>query len=136
MRVIVEHLGGTQFTIRARQHTVVCDQPIENAGFDEGMTPPELFLASLGACAGFYAAQYFRKYDLVPEGVLIHVSAEKEKNPARLDDFKVEVEVPSDLSETHRQGVEQAVSRCLIHNTLLHPPRISLKVVSGILTEA
>jgi organic hydroperoxide reductase OsmC/OhrA len=28
------------------------DQPVENGGHDEGMTPPELLLASLGSCAG------------------------------------------------------------------------------------
>jgi len=61
MEVIVEHLGGVQFEIKARQHRIACDQPAENGGFDEGMTPPELLLASLGSCAGFYAAQYLKK---------------------------------------------------------------------------
>lgn len=48
MEVRVEHLGGVQFEITARQHRIVSDQPAENGGFDEGMTPPELLLASLG----------------------------------------------------------------------------------------
>jgi putative redox protein len=39
-----------QFEIKTRTHSIVSDQPAENAGFDEGMTPPELLLASLGAC--------------------------------------------------------------------------------------
>jgi uncharacterized OsmC-like protein len=30
---------------------------VDTGGFDEGMTPPELLLTSLGSCAGFYAAQ-------------------------------------------------------------------------------
>jgi uncharacterized OsmC-like protein len=33
----------------------------EDGGFDEGMTPPELMLASLSACAGFYAADYLKR---------------------------------------------------------------------------
>ena len=61
MEVIVEHLGAVQFEIKARGHIIVTDQPRENGGFDEGMTPPELLLASLGSCAAFYAAQYLRK---------------------------------------------------------------------------
>ena len=43
MEVTVDHLGAVQFEIKARQHTIPCDQPPENGGFDEGMTPPELF---------------------------------------------------------------------------------------------
>ena len=49
MEITVEHLGAVQFEIRARQHTIVCDQPEASGGFDEGMTPPELMLASLGS---------------------------------------------------------------------------------------
>lgn len=136
MKVLVEHLGGVQFEITARQHKIACDQPLENGGFDEGMTPPELLLASLGSCAGFYAAQYLKKHDLAIEGTLVHVFADKAKNPPRLDDFQIEVEVPLVLSEEHRLGIEQAVRQCLIHNTLLHAPHISLAVKSAVLLSA
>jgi len=133
MEVTVEHLGGVQFEIKARQHRIACDQPNENGGFDEGMTPPELLLASLGSCAGFYAAQYLKKHDLAIEGTLVRVFADKAKNPPRLDDFQIDVEVPVALSEEHRLGIEQAVQHCLIHNTLLHPAHISLAVKSAVL---
>jgi hypothetical protein len=60
MEVSVEHLGSVQFEIKARQHTIECDQPPGNGGYDEGMTPPELLLASLGSCTGFYAVSISR----------------------------------------------------------------------------
>ena len=128
MEVTVEHLGAVQFAVKARGHEVVSDQPAENGGFDEGMTPPELFLSSLGSCAGFYAAQYLRKKGLATEGTVVRVFAEKAKNPSRLDNFKIEVDVPAALDEEHRKGVQDAVHHCLIHNTLQHPPTITLDV--------
>jgi uncharacterized OsmC-like protein len=67
MEITVNHLGDVQFEIKARQHTIVSDQPPENGGYDEGMTPPELMLASLGSCAGFYAAAYLKKHNLATE---------------------------------------------------------------------
>lgn len=135
MEVTVEHLGAVQFEIKARQHTIACDQPPESGGFDEGMTPPELLLAALGSCAGFYAAQYMRKHKLASEGTLVRVSAEKLKNPARMDNFNIEVEMPMELDDEHRKGVEQAVHHCLIHNTLLHPPQIAVQVKSAALAK-
>lgn len=51
---------------------------------DEGMTPPELFLSSLGSCAGFYTAQYLKKKGLTTEGTVVRVFANKVANPARL----------------------------------------------------
>jgi putative redox protein len=134
MEVTVDHLGAVQFEIHARQHTISCDQPVENGGFDEGMTPPELLLASLGSCAGFYAAQYLRKYKLATEGTRVLVTAEKAKGPARLDHFHIAVETPLELTEQHREGVERAVHHCLIHNTLLHPPQMSIEIKQAAVT--
>lgn len=128
MEVLVEHLGAVQFEIKARQHKIVCDQPPENGGFDEGMTPPELLLASLGSCAGFYAAQYLKKHNLAGEGTRVRVTADKVKDPARMDNFRIEVEVPLAFTEQHRNGIQEAIDHCLIHNTLLHTPKIILEV--------
>ena len=133
MEVVIEHLGAVQFEIKAREHTIVSDQPRENGGFDEGMTPPELMLASLGACAAFYAAQYLRKHKLATEGARVRITALKEKNPARLDHFQIEVEVPAALDAQHHAGVEDAVHHCLIHNTLLHPPEIRIEIKTSAL---
>lgn len=128
MEVSIEHLGDLQFEIKARSHTIDCDQPIENGGYDEGMTPPELFLASLGSCAAYYAADYLRRQNLATEGTRVRVTAEKANNPPRLADFHIEVDLPLEVSEQHRAGVEDAIDRCLIHNTLRHPPQISVEI--------
>ncbi|MFZ0629849.1 MAG: OsmC family protein [Acidobacteriaceae bacterium] len=128
MEVSVQHLGAVQFEIRARTHTIVSDQPAENHGFDEGMTPPELFLASLGSCAAYYAAEYLRQKGLATEGTRVTVHAEKLLNPARLDNFRIEVELPLACEERDRAGVDRAVHRCLIHNTLLQPPTMEIAV--------
>ncbi len=130
MEVTVEHIGAVQFEIRARGHVIVSDQPVESGGYDEGMTPPELLLAALGSCAGYYAAQYMRKHKLGMEGTKVKVSAEKAKDPARMENFAIRVEVPVGLSEAHTAGIEEAVHHCLVHNTLLHPPKITLEVSS------
>src|SRR3954453_23790513 len=103
MEVTVEHLGSVQFEIKARQHTIASDQPAENGGFDEGMTPPELLLASLGSCAAFYAAQYLRKFKLSTEGTRVRVTADTMKEPVpRIDNFQIEIETPVELSDQHR----------------------------------
>jgi putative redox protein len=140
MEVTVQHLGAVQFEIKARGHKLVSDQPTEAGGFDEGMTPPEFLLASLGSCAAYYAVDFLKRNDLMVEGTRVVVRAEKVKGVtpgvayrgARLDNFTVEVEVPRDLNEQQRHGLDEAVHRCLVHNTLLTPPKIELAVRSTI----
>jgi len=128
MEIAIEHLGAVQFEIKARNHSIVSDQPIADGGHDEGMTPPELLLASLGSCAAFYAAQYLRKHKLAQQGTTVRISAEKLKEPARVGHFHIQVNSPIELDERHRHGMEQAVHNCLIHNTLLNPPTIDIRI--------
>ena len=136
MEVTVEHLGSVQFQIRSRNHSVISDQAVNDGGFDEGMTPPELLLASLGSCAGFYAAQYLRKNKLATEGTRVRVTCEKVKDPlARMTNFVIEVDAPVELNAEQRKGVQEAVEHCVVHNTLLKPPKIELKVAGAVVAK-
>jgi putative redox protein len=107
---------------------LIADQPIDSGGDDEGMTPPELLLASLGSCAAFYAVDYLKRNGVLRDSVKVRITAEKVKGPFRVDNFRIEVEAPGGLEEKHQQGLDDAVHRCLIHNTLLHPPKIELVI--------
>jgi uncharacterized OsmC-like protein len=125
MNVVVKHQGNVAFEIQARNHRILCDQPVTNKGGDRGMTPPELMLASLGACAAYYAVEYLRTRGLSEDSVEVQVDAEKAAGPARLGSFTIKVST-NELDERHRQGLMRAVKACLIHNTLLHAPNIEV----------
>jgi putative redox protein len=128
MEVKITHLDRVKFAIQSRSHTILCDQPAENGGEDCGMTPPELLLASLGSCAAFYAVQYLRTRNLAETGVEVTVTAEKLKQPARVGNFHVNVLYPISLTEEQTEGLMRSVHHCLIHNTLLSPPEIAIKL--------
>ena len=127
MEITVRHLGEVQFEAVARGHSAICDQPSENGGYDEGMTPPEFLLVALGTCAGFYVAQYLKAHSIACPDLEVKVAAEKAAQPARLGSFRIEVIAPS-LDPRHESGVLRAVEKCLIHNTLLNPPSIETVV--------
>ena len=101
MEVSVRYLGETKFEVAARGHRVICDQPIDNGGGDQGMSPPEFLLASLATCAGYYATQYLKTRGLSSEDLKVRVIASKAVQPARLASFEIEV-TTHDLDERHR----------------------------------
>lgn len=135
MEVEIIHLGDVKFEAHARGHRVLCDQPVTNGGADQGMTPPEFLLVSLGTCAGFYAAQYLKARSLSAGGLSIKVTAEKATQPARLGRFQIEVTAPG-LEPQHQTGILRAVKSCLIHNTLLNTPAIDVQLNSPVAAAA
>jgi putative redox protein len=134
MEVKITHLDQVKFAIHSRSHSIICDQPTENGGEDSGMTPPELLLASLGSCAAFYAVQYLKTRNLEDSGVEVSVTADKLKQPARIGNFNVHVVCPVILTEEQTQGLMRSVHHCLVHNTLLSPPEITIELTTKEIT--
>jgi uncharacterized OsmC-like protein len=99
------------------------------------MTPPEFLLAALASCAGYYATQYLKTRALPCEGVRVRATAEKARQPARMDAFRIEVTAPG-LDERNEDGILRAVKACLVHNTLLSEPMIDVTVNAGVLAHA
>lgn len=128
MEVKVTHTGKMKFRMQAREHVIETDQPAETGGEDTAMTPPEIFLAALGSCAAFYAAQYLAIRKLATDGVEVTVDAEKLREPARLGNFTIRVKSPVALTHEQTQAMERAVHRCLIHQTMLQAPQIDIEI--------
>lgn len=123
------YVDGVRFEVQSRRHKLICDQPVESGGTDEGMTPPELLLAALGTCSLYYAVEFLKAHQLPAAGVAVTVKAEKTTNPARLGRFVVEVETPElSLQAKHREALVRAVNKCLIHNTLTHEAEIAVEL--------
>jgi uncharacterized OsmC-like protein len=128
MEMKVNYLGDVQFEAEARGHKIICDQPLDNGGADEGMTPPEFLLASLATCAGFYAVQYLKVRQLPADGLVIRISAGKATQPARMDQFEIIIDAPPMTSDKDLEGMRRSAEKCLVKNTLMMPPSISLQV--------
>jgi uncharacterized OsmC-like protein len=135
MEVSARYLGETKFEVAARGHRVICDQPTDKGGVDEGMSPPEFLLASLATCAGYYATQYLKTRGLSAKDLKVRVTAVKAPQPARLASFAIEVTTQV-LEERHQDGILRAVKACLIHNTLLTGPSIEITVNARALAPA
>jgi uncharacterized OsmC-like protein len=129
MDVQVTYQDGVQFHARCRGHEILSDQPLDNHGQDEGMTPPEWFLSSLGACVGFYAVKYLETRQLDTQGLAISVTADKTENPVRIDNILIQITTPTALDARHQKGLERAVDACIIHNTLTHPPTMTTEIL-------
>jgi putative redox protein len=128
MQSCTRYLNGKKLENAVGRHRIISDQPVSEGGTDAGPTPPELLLASLGACAGHYAVEYLRARSLPLTGLEIRVFAEKGTHPARLASFRIEVGLP-EIEDRHRQGLLRAVKACLIHNTLTTSPAVEVEVV-------
>ena len=131
MEVRVRQGKGKQVEARARFHRVVCDQPFEENGSDTGMTPPELMLSALGACAMYYASKYLESRNLPANAVEMKVASEKSDSPGRLAEISIDVDAPG-LAPRIRDGLLKAIQTCLLSQTLTNGAQVNVKLTTTV----
>lgn len=130
MEITLHHAGGVRFTAEARQHKILFDQPAEDGATDQGMTPAELLLASLGGCIGQYVTQYLKLRGFSADGLRVRVQAQPGQRPLRLRDFQVEVVVPA-LNERQLRALEKSFPAGLVQNTIAFENTLAITTTSA-----
>lgn len=59
------------------KHTILMDVPAAMGGADRAATPPQVFVASIGACVAALVADYCRHHDLDLTGLQVEVDFDK-----------------------------------------------------------
>ena len=112
--------GGFEF------HT---DQSVKNGGEASAPEPFDLFLASLGTCAGYYVTAFCRARDIPTEGISL-VQSWTRSDKGRLESVRLEIRVPADFPEKYHPALVRAADRCSVKRTLEAPPAIETAVVA------
>ena len=130
MEILLYHNSGSRFTAEARHHRVVVDQPVEDGATDQGMSPAELLLASLGGCVGQYVAQYLTTRGLATKGLAVGVRTQSSSRALRLGTFQVEVTAPG-LTDSQLRALEESFPAGLVQNAIRFENQLHITAVSA-----
>lgn len=127
MSLTVKYLEGKRFEVKCRSHRIITDQPEEENGNNQGMTPVELFNASFASCAAYYAMMFLKRR--IPDLILeVQNSWHYSEDPHRIGDIHLTIVLPHDLTDPEKKGLLRSIEHCTIENTLKHTPNIQISV--------
>lgn len=121
-RIEMSFPGGRKVLAKMGAHEILTDQPTSSGGDDAAPSPWDLFLASIGACAGFYALAFFQKRELATDG--LRVVARPRSEDGTLADVEVEVTVPDDFPEKYREPLLRSIEGCSVKKAIAAQPTI------------
>ena len=122
--------GNRKVSAKVRQFEVVTDQPVHGGGNDTAPSPFELFLASLGTCAGIYVKGFCLQRGISTDGMRIIQEAEPGPQPGLLGKIKLRIEIPPDFPEQYKNAVIQSASLCTVKKNIENPPDFEITVES------
>lgn len=124
MEMIFTLPGGSRVDARIGPFTVHTDQPPDATA----PAPFELFLASIGACAGFYVLAFCRKRGIATDGIRV-VQQNDMATTGMVERVRLTVELPPGFPDRYRDAVLRAVDQCTVKKHLEHPPAIDVQAV-------
>jgi putative redox protein len=123
--------GGLGVNATFKGFTVMTDQGVENRGGGTAPEPFDLFLASLGTCAGLYALRFCQQRGIATQGLGLTLATEKDPEWKRLALVRLEIELPEGFPEKYREALIRSVDQCAVKRHILAPPRFEVVTVAG-----
>ena len=124
MELEITFPGGLRVDASFDGFRVHTDQPPASGGDGSAPTPFDLFLTSLGTCAGLYVLSYLRQRGLPTEGVRLIERVHNNHATGLVDDIEVEIRVPEGFPEKHVAPMIRSAELCAVKKHLENPPRI------------
>ena len=118
--------GGVAVKADYKGFSIVSDQSEANGGSNSAPSPFDLFLISLGNCAGFFALRFCQQRDLDTSGLGLSLSAQRNPETKRLDKVALIIQLPTGFPEKYRQAIIKATDQCAVKKAILDPPEFEV----------
>ncbi len=128
--VIVTLPGGRRVDARVGRHTIHTDQPVANGGEDIAPAPFDVFLASMGACAGIFVQGFCAKRGIPYEQIRIVERLEYDLGGTlRAVDF--DIQLPPAFPEKYREALVRVVEQCPVKRAIQAQPSFRVHTSVG-----
>jgi len=121
--------GGVRVDAQYKDFDIVTDQPEINGGENTAPAPFDLFLASLGTCAGFFALRFCQQRGLPTDGLSMTLDTTRNPGTKRLDRVEITLTLPAGFPEKYRSAILRATDQCAVKKALVDPPEIEVLAV-------
>ena len=122
MDMVIDFPGGTRVDAHFGAFTVETDQPPTASA----PTPFEIFLSSIGTCAGIYVLGFCQKRELPTEGLRIVQHVRRDPQTGMVAKISLDIQLPKGFPDKYRQAVIQSAQLCAVKKHIEHPPEFEI----------
>lgn len=136
MEIKVNYLDNLRQEAKFDDFTVIADQPIRYKGDGSAPGPFDYFLASSALCAAYFVKVYCAARDIPTDNIRLSQNNIVDPENRYKQTFKIQVELPADISEKDRQGILRSIDRCTVKKVIQTGPEFIIEEVESIDADA
>jgi ribosomal protein S12 methylthiotransferase accessory factor len=132
MEIKVNFLENLRLEAKFDDFTVVTDQPIRYKGDGSAPSPFDYFLASSALCAAYFVRVYCKARDIPTENIRLSQNNIVDPENRYNQIFRIEVELPENISDKDRQGILRSIDRCTVKKVVQTGPEFQIETVENL----
>ncbi len=136
MEIKVNFLDNLRLEAKFDDFSVIADQPIRYKGDGSAPGPFDYFLASSALCAAYFVKLYCQTRDIPTDNIRLAQSNIVDPENRYKQTFKIQVELPADLSDKDRQGILRSIDRCTVKKAVQAGPDFIIEAVESLDADA
>ena len=136
MEIKVNFLDKLRLEAKFDDFTVIADQPIRYKGDGSAPGPFDYFLASSALCAAYFVKLYCNTRNISTENIRLSQNNIVDPENRYQQIFKIQVELPEDISATDRQGILRSIERCTVKKVVQAGPEFIIEEVVNLDADA
>jgi len=118
--------GQKKISAHHKGHIIRTDQEVSAGGENTAPAPFDLFLASIGTCAGIYVKSFCDQRNIPAEGIKIIETIEYDKQKLVPGKIILDIQLPADFPEKYRAAVINAAELCAVKRAITDPPEFEV----------
>ena len=132
MEIKVNFLDKFRLEAKFDDFTVIADQPIRYKGDGSAPGPFDYFLASSALCAAYFVKLYCDTRNIPTENIRLSQNNIVDPENRYQQIFKIQVELPEDISANDRQGILRSIERCTVKKVVQAGPEFVIEEVKNL----
>ena len=121
--------GGVAVEAHLEGTTIRTDQPEKYGGGGTAPAPFELFLASIGTCAGYYALRFCQERKIPTDGLGLSMTWKRSPETKLIVLIRIAMTLPPGFPEKYRTAIVRAADQCAVKKHLAEAPAIEVVTV-------
>jgi ribosomal protein S12 methylthiotransferase accessory factor len=136
MEIKVNFLDKLRLEAKFDDFTVISDQPIRYKGDGSAPGPFDYFLASSALCAAYFVKLYCDTRGIPTDNIRLSQNNIVDPENRYKQIFKIQVELPAELSAKDRQGILRSIDRCTVKKAVQAGPEFVIEEVENLDADA
>ncbi len=132
MEIKVNYLDNLRLEAKFDDFTVISDQPIRYKGDGSAPGPFDYFLASSAMCAAYFVKVYCNTRNIPTDNIRLSQNNIVDPEDRYKQIFRIQVELPEDISDRDRQGIVRSIERCTVKKVVQAGPDFQIELVNNL----